>query len=157
MGEKRVRGRRAPEKQHDRERVARMKLDQIPNGLWKQIRLRFPAKIRAIVDHVASSKMSLADLLALESAEHERLNAMMEEAQAKRDDGASGGANAVGFKTLAALASVQLQSRKHLRTIILSMGPGIDQRDQPVEVPAGYTLPEMATKAESTDDDEIVN
>jgi len=145
--------------------VARTKLDQIPAGLWKTMRLRVDLEVREIVDALVSrGNLSLADLRdfelwqSVEGMIIERQARERYEAERKRvEDGGSPDYTAPGLNAISNLRVSALQSRKALRTVILAMGPQLTANDQPVRLPEGMTEPEMRARVALLEDDNIVN
>lgn len=125
-------------KRQDRERRQKERADSTPTTFWARIRDRYPERVREVVDPLADlPSPSLRDLLILELAEHERLCGMVTEAF---DEGE-------GLRSVSALASTALQSRKNARAIVQAMGVGASLSDLPVRLPEGVVF-------ELPDDDE---
>lgn len=147
--------RQAATRADDRARVAREEHDATPAGVWASVRDRYDDTTRAIVDGIARNGLTLADVLMLEVAEHQRLSKSIEKvlSEIEKDSGA------VGHKTLAALCSVQLQGRKHMRTILLSMGPGLTVNDMQVDLPTAADMALLREAREELDSggDEILS
>lgn len=154
MKEKRVRTGRKPSTQaHDRERVQRAKLDRIPAGLWKEIRGDYPESVRKVGDRQAArGSLTLADVQALEAAEHEWLREMIETILAERHE-----EGAAGFSTMVKFFNARKQCRNHMRLMTMAVESPMDAANQQVAVPQGYSLPEMDEKSSSTPVDEIMN
>lgn len=157
--------RRTANKGEDRARVARTKLDQIPAGLWRTMRLRASREVRDVVDAlVARGNLSLIDLRdlelwqAVEGMEIERAARKRYEDERKRvESGAPADFSAPGLNAISNLRVSALQSRKALRTVVLAMGPTLSANDQPVRLPEGMTDPEIAAALGGVLPDEIVN
>lgn len=157
--------RRPANKGEDRARVARTKLDQIPAGLWRTMRLRAPREVREVVDAlVARGNLSLADLRdlelwqAVEGMQIEMKARERYENERKRvESGGSPDYTAPGLNAISNLRVSALQSRKALRTVVLAMGPTLSANDRPVRLPEGMTDPEITATLEGVLPDEIVN
>ncbi len=157
--------RKAPSRAQDAARVARTKLDQIPAGLWRTLRLRADLEVREVVDAmVAAGNLSLTDLRdlelwqAVEGLQIERQARKRYDDERKRvEKGGEPDYTAPGLNAIANLRASALQSRKALRTVLLAMGPQLTANDQPVRLPVGMTEPEMRARVAGLDDDEIVN
>lgn len=147
--------RQAATRADDRARVAREEHDATPVGVWASVRDRYDETTRSIVDGIASNGLTLADVLMLEVAEHQRLSKSIDRvlSEIEKDTGS------VGHKTLAALCSVQLQGRKHMRTILLSMGPGLTVNDMQVDLPTAADMALLREAREELDSggDEILS
>lgn len=124
-------------KSNDKARVMREKNEQTPKNLWAAMRNRYPAETQAMVD-AAADGMTLKDLIQLELAEHERLSAILADAHERIIEGGE-----LGHKTLASICSVQLQSRKNLRVLVLASGPALSTNTMPVVVPEGLSVQEL--------------
>ena len=72
-------------KSNDKARIMRSKLDQTPQNLWESMRKRYPEETRAMVD-AAARGLTIADLIQLEVAEHERLAGQIRAAEATLAD-----------------------------------------------------------------------
>lgn len=139
----------------DKARVMRENADNTPAGVWAAVRRRYEPRTRALVDKVAEQGITLADVLTLEMAEHDRLSRSIERVlkEIESDTGS------VGHKTLAALCSVHLQTRKHMRTLLLSMGPGLSVNEMTVELPSAADMALLREAREDLDSggDEILS
>ena len=124
-------------KSNDKARIMRSKLDQTPQNLWESMRERYPEQTRAMVD-AAARGLTIADLIQLEVAEHERLAGILADAHRRIVEEGD-----LGHKTLASICSVQLQSRKNLRVLVLASGPALTQHTMPVTVPEGLSVQEL--------------
>ncbi len=153
MKPKRVRtGRKNPTKAHDRERVARAKLDQIPAGLWREMRLDYPAEVRRKGDaQAARGVLSLADVQALEVAEHAYIWTLMQLILAERHE-----EGAAGFSTLIKYLAARKQCRNHMRLMSMSMGPQLTANDQPVLLPEGMDEQQIIDRVKARKTDEII-
>lgn len=185
--------RASPKRHQDRERVQRARLDQIPAGLWKRIRLKFPREVREFVDQLAAGGVKLLDILHLEAAAGRGVQALIDEAKAERAQASAArkahdklaakvarmrrekqkvdakteekleelsaalNYEAPGLRSIGALESTALQSRKHMRVIAEAIGPGLGPTDQPAPLPAGYTRETMQERASKRPPDEIMN
>lgn len=122
-----------------------------PPTAWQRVRLRYPDDVREVVDAmVASGGLSLADIEAIEYAEHTMIQRDLEE------DRANGTPNLVARKDMASLA---LQCRKHLRTIRLAMSPIQTPNTMKHQQPASVAERRARRKAPDRTDtgDELVN
>ena len=157
--------RKQAERSQDRERVARARLDQLPEGLWKEIRLSASPKVRRVCDAlIAKGSLSLADVAHLElfrvmdGLEVEREARERYEAERVRvAEGAKPDYTAPGLNAIRELRSVTLQERKHLRMVLIAMGPSLTANDMPVRVPEGFDLEGMQRKVDDLEDDEILS
>jgi hypothetical protein len=94
---------------------------------WDLIKADYDPDIVALVDGAMDHGFSYQDLLKLEMLEHMRLDKAIRHflRQPKTST------------LVQSLASVKLQCRKHIRTILASLGPGLNLGDHPVRVPEG--------------------
>jgi hypothetical protein len=129
--------RKYSKRSEDKARVMRDKHDQTPKNLWEAMRDRYPEETQAMVD-AAADGMTLKDLIQLELAEHERLSAILADAHERIIQGGE-----LGHKTLASICSVQLQSRKNLRVLVMASGPALSMNTMPVVVPEGLSVQEL--------------
>jgi len=135
-----------PEHREDRERVQAARAESTPTSFWARVRAHYPQAVQDIVDPLVElSTLSLRDLLTLELAEHESLQAMIRDAYD----------NGEGLRSIAAMSSTALQSRKNARVLVLAMGVGTGLSDQPVRLPEGVVF-ELPADDDNLGD-EIVN
>lgn len=129
--------------------VAQAQSIQSLDQAWQAIKAEYDPDVVSIVDGALDHGFSYQDLLKLELLEHFRLDKVIRHFL-KRP----------GSSTLVqSLASIKLQCRKHMRSILASMGPGLTQSDMPVVVPEGMDPAAFETlRAELADDpDEIMS
>jgi hypothetical protein len=126
----------------------RGRLDATPTGLWGIMRERYAPEVRETVDRALElGQVTLADLVPLELAELLRLQRLLDTAL---EDQAEGGK--VGHKTIAALASVQLQVRKNLRSMVSTSTGGVDPHHALVPLPPELTLEALRAYEFEADD-----
>lgn len=112
---------------------------------WAKIRANFDDETVGVVDALIEKGFGLPDLLRLELYEHQRIDKAIRHFLKQPQS-----------STLVhSLASVKLQCRKHLRSIMLAMGPALRVGDMPVVLAAGMTERELLSDADG--DDNIIN
>lgn len=98
-------------------------------GAWVRLRGLYSERVRAVVDDVhRGGGLSLRDLVNIELAE---LLSMKEEVAAMSDP---------GDRLIERMASLELQSRKSLRTLIEAIGDTGAVDTRPVRVPEGLRV-----------------
>lgn len=100
--------------------------EQSASRLWSIIRGRFPKAVRELVDQVADlGGLSLHDIELLELAAHEALEARIQRLSRRKNTASA----------VTKMLSVQLQSRKHLRTLREALSPIKTPNEAPARVP----------------------
>lgn len=154
-------GRRSPTRGQDRERVSRSTLDALPHGVWKDNRLTYKPKVRAFVDKLVAGGSSLADIYALHAARYAEVRELWDRAVAKaliaEATGDKNGSAAPGVRVFALLDACMARSLAAMASLKLSMGPALDQNDQPVRLPDGMSDPAIAAILAGIEPDEIVS
>ncbi len=110
-----------------------------PSSIWAHVRAMYPPRVQEFVDEVvAQGGLSLADIEALECAEHERLLGIFAQLQKQDADARAINPDARGHWTaLTSLMHLRIQSRKHLRTLRLCMSPIATPNETHPDFPAG--------------------
>ena len=156
-----AKGRRTATRGQDRERVARVKLDSLPVGVWKETRSSYSPKVRAFVDGLVARGSSLADLYALQAARFAEMRELFDGAVAKlrlaEATGDKDGSATPGARTFALYDACMARTLAAMASLKLSMGPALDANDMPVRLPIGMTDPEMNAVLATLEDDEILS
>ena len=156
-----AKGRRSPSRGQDRERVARVKLDALPVGVWKDTRSSYTPKVRAFVDGLVARGSSLADLYALQAARFAEMRELWNGAVAKlhaaEASGSKAGDATPGARTFALYDACMARTLSAMASLKLSMGPAMDLNDQPVRLPIGMSEPEMNAVLATLEEDEILS
>lgn len=158
---KKATGRAAPKRHQDRERVARARLDRQPGGVWPLVRLMYPAAVRNVVDAMTErGGLSLADVANLELARQVDLLLLVRDAKKRYAAAQRPGSldhTAPGLNAIDGLQGAALQSNKHLRLVLLAMGPALSANDMPIVVPAGMDSEAMARILDGLEPSEILD
>lgn len=99
-----------------------------------------------MVDGIADRTLTLADVQRLELLDYFRLDMLIAKYLAEPKSGTA----------VTALQSVRLQSRKHMRTIVLALGPVAGVGDQPIVLPEGMSEDEIINRVKARQVDEII-
>jgi hypothetical protein len=127
---------------------------QTTKAAWDTVRQSIPSTYAEAADAVIESGgLSLLEIQALEYADHLYLTELLQLQIIELDAGARVTA------LVSALASVRLQSRKHMRSIAIAMNPGNNENGIHPELPPEVAEAYNAAMADGDDfgDDLIVN
>ena len=141
--------------------MARVRLDTLPVGVWKDTRSSYSPKVRAFVDGLVARGSSLADLYALQAARFAAMRELFDAAVAKlrlaEATGDKDGNATPGAKTFALYDACMGRALSAMASLKLSMGPALDANTNPVFLPIGMTEPEMRARVAELSEDEILS
>lgn len=150
---------RAPHRGQDRERVAKQRLDQVPAGLWRDVRLEHRREVRDFVDRIAARGASLIDLYHLQAVVLRDAVLLLRAETARRDkalaEDEKDHSKIPGAKTLTAYMHSITQSLKNMKSLAEAMGPQMTQNDLPVRIPEGLDSESIAAILDGLEPSEI--
>lgn len=152
---------RKPGRAQDRQRAAKQKLDQLPAGVWREVREESPAPVREFVDLVAVRGASLADVYLLQAmvfreawVQHAAAAKMRADALARNETDHT---RIPGATTIGAYQHSMTQALKHMRQIAELMGPSLTSTEMPVRIPEGLDSDSIAAVLDGIEPSEILD
>ena len=140
--------------------MARVRLDSMPAGVWKDNRSSYSPKVRAFVDGLVARGSSLADIYALQAARFAAMRELWDGAVAKLHAAEASGdrdGNATpGARTFALYDACMARTLSAMASLKLSMGPALDLNLAPVYLPIGMDDVSMRARVAELSEDEIL-